>query len=58
MGAAFAAAELISLWVWIHTNTEQSFEKVHIVKPLTFLLLLQGGALTLKIRAVSGNRNS
>lgn len=58
MGAAFAAAELISLWVWIHTNTEQSFEKAHIVKPLTFLLLLQGGALTLKIRAVSGNRNS
>lgn len=50
-GAAFAAAELISLWVWIHTQS-RALRRVHVVKPLIFLLLLQDGALKRKIRTV------
>lgn len=35
-GAAFAAAELISLWVWIHTQS-RALRRVHVVKPLTLV---------------------
>lgn len=35
MGAAFAAAEFFSLWVWIHTWS-RALRRVHIFKPLTF----------------------
>lgn len=57
MGAAFATAEFTSPRVGNTQTKSWALRIVHTGKPLTLLLLLQGGALILKIVAVSGKRN-